>query len=63
LPGVVTHAYHPSTQEAEAEGSGVSGQPGLHGKTTSQKPKDQTIFLFSSTELKDHLLIICPNFQ
>jgi hypothetical protein len=33
------HAYNPSTQEVEAEGSQVQDLPGLHGETLSQKKK------------------------
>jgi hypothetical protein len=53
-PGVVAHAFNPSTQEAEAEAGGflssrpawstewVLGQPGLYRETLSQKTKRQT---------------------
>lgn len=34
-PGVVTPVYNPSAQEAEATGSQVPVQPGLHSKTPS----------------------------
>jgi hypothetical protein len=37
--GVVIHSCNPSTQEAEAEGLRVQGQPGLHSKTLFQKIK------------------------
>jgi hypothetical protein len=37
LLGMVARNH--STQEAEAGGSRVQGQPGLHGKTLSQKKK------------------------
>jgi hypothetical protein len=36
-PGVDTCS--PSTQETEAEGSQVGGQPGLYSETLSLKPK------------------------
>jgi hypothetical protein len=46
-PGVVTHAFNPSTREAEAGGflssrpawstDRVPGQPGLHRETLSRK--------------------------
>jgi hypothetical protein len=35
--GVVVHICNPSTQEAEAGGSSVPGQPGTHRETLSQK--------------------------
>jgi hypothetical protein len=35
--GVVAHDCNPSTWEAEAVGSWVPGQPGLHSETLSQK--------------------------
>jgi hypothetical protein len=34
---VVVHAYNPSTEEAEAEGWWIWGQPGLHSEILSQK--------------------------
>jgi hypothetical protein len=34
--GMVVHTCNPSTQEAEAGGSGVGVQPGLHRETLSQ---------------------------
>jgi hypothetical protein len=34
---VVAYPYNPSTQEAEAGGSQLEGQPGLHSETLSQK--------------------------
>jgi hypothetical protein len=47
MPGVVAHAFNPSTREAEAGGflssrpawstEWVPGQPGLHRETLSQK--------------------------
>jgi hypothetical protein len=50
-PGVVAHAFNPSTQEAEAGGflssrpawstKWVPGQPGLHRETLSSKTKNQ----------------------
>jgi hypothetical protein len=39
MPGVVVHTSNPSTQ---AGGLQVQGQPGLHGKTPSQKKKKMT---------------------
>jgi hypothetical protein len=49
VPGVVAHAFNPSTQEAEAGGflssrpawstKRVPGQPGLHRETLSRKNK------------------------
>jgi hypothetical protein len=36
---VVAHTCNPSTQEAEAGGSWVPGQSGLHNKTLCQKKK------------------------
>jgi hypothetical protein len=51
-PGVVAHAFNPSTWEAEAVGflssrpawstEQVPGQPGLHRETLSRKTKKQT---------------------
>jgi hypothetical protein len=38
-PGMVVHAFNPSTWEAEAGGSRVPGQPELYSKTLSQKKK------------------------
>jgi hypothetical protein len=35
--GIKLHAYNPSTLEAEAGGSQVQGQPGLHSETLFQK--------------------------
>jgi hypothetical protein len=37
--GVVVHAFNPSTQEAEAGGLQVQGQPGLHSETLPHKNK------------------------
>jgi hypothetical protein len=36
---VVVHTYNPSTREAEAGGSQVQDQHGLHSETLSQKAK------------------------
>jgi hypothetical protein len=51
-PGVVAHAFNPSTREAEASGflslrptwstKWVPGQPGLHRETSSRKTKTKT---------------------
>jgi hypothetical protein len=38
-PDVMAHSCNPSTQEAEARGSQVGDQPGLHSETLSQKKK------------------------
>jgi hypothetical protein len=38
-PGMVVHAYCPSTQEADARESGIQGQPGIHSEILSQKRK------------------------
>jgi hypothetical protein len=38
--GVVVHSCNLSTQEAEAGGSLVQGQPGLHSETLSLKEKN-----------------------
>jgi hypothetical protein len=38
-PGTVSHPCNPSTQEAEAQGLRVQGQPGLHSKTMSKEKK------------------------
>jgi hypothetical protein len=35
-PGVVTHTYNPHTWEAEAGGSEVQSQPGLHSEILFQ---------------------------
>jgi hypothetical protein len=35
---LVAHTYNPSTQEVEAGGSWVWGQPMLHNKTLSRSP-------------------------
>jgi hypothetical protein len=40
--GMVVHTFNLSTQEAEAGGSQVGGQSGLHSKTLSQKTNKQT---------------------
>jgi hypothetical protein len=37
VEAVVIHAYNPSTQEVDAGGSRVRGQPGLHEETLCQK--------------------------
>jgi hypothetical protein len=34
---LMAHIYNPNIQEAEAGGSQVQGQPGLHGETLSQQ--------------------------
>jgi hypothetical protein len=39
-PGVMVHAYNPSTWEVETGGSWVWGQSGLPNKIVSQKTKD-----------------------
>jgi hypothetical protein len=39
--GVMMHAYNPSTQETEAGGLRIQGQPGLHNKTLSKNPPSQ----------------------
>jgi hypothetical protein len=39
VPGVVVPTYNPSTRLAEAGGSWVQSQPGLHSVTLSQKKK------------------------
>lgn len=41
---VLSHSYSPSSQEAEAEAAKVWVQPGLHGKTLSQKKIINLIF-------------------
>jgi hypothetical protein len=58
LPGVVVHAFNPSTREEEAGGflssrpawstERVPGQPGLYRETLSQKnkTKQKKIYLF-----------------
>jgi hypothetical protein len=37
---MVVHIYNPSTQETEAGGWKIQGQPGLHNKTLPQKIKE-----------------------
>jgi hypothetical protein len=37
----MVHACNPSILEAEAEGSRISGQPGLNNKTPTQKQKEK----------------------
>jgi hypothetical protein len=46
---MMVYTYNPNTQEAEAEGSQVQGQPWLHSKTLSQKQNKtkKTFSLFS----------------
>jgi hypothetical protein len=39
VSGIVVHTCNPSTQKAKAGGLQVPGQPGLYGKTLSQKKK------------------------
>jgi hypothetical protein len=39
---MVVHACNPSTQETEAEGLEMQGQPRLHSETLSQKKKKLT---------------------
>jgi hypothetical protein len=41
---MVAQAYYPSTWEAEAGGSWVSGRPGLHRETPSQEVNKQMSF-------------------
>jgi hypothetical protein len=40
---MVAHTSNPSTWEAEAGGFPVPDQPGLHGKTLSQKKERHTL--------------------
>jgi hypothetical protein len=47
--GIVVHLCNPSIWEAEAEGSGVEGQFGLHGETLSQT---KHIFFFAHPSIK-----------
>jgi hypothetical protein len=50
-PGMATHACDPSTQEAEARGSLVLNQPGIHSTTLSgnkSKKKKKVDFVFAS---------------
>jgi hypothetical protein len=39
---MVVHTFNPSTQEAEAGGTQVGGQPGLHRKILSLKKENKT---------------------
>lgn len=39
--GMVAHDSNPSTQDAEARGSQVQGQTGLHSKILSKKEKEK----------------------
>jgi hypothetical protein len=42
---MMAHACNPSTQETEAGGSSVEGQPGQHKETPSQKEKKKEMYL------------------
>jgi hypothetical protein len=50
--GGVAHTSKPSTQETEAGGSWVWGQPGIHSKTLSQPPPHTQNFLKLVTNTK-----------
>jgi hypothetical protein len=55
-PGVVAHFCNLGTQEAEARGSRVSDQSGLHSKTLSQKKK-------TNKDKRNFLKILFPFFS
>jgi hypothetical protein len=44
--GVVVNTYSPSTQETEAGGWRVEGEPGLHIKTLSQNKQKEIKYPF-----------------
>jgi hypothetical protein len=42
MPGMVVCASNPSTQKAEAGGSGLGGQPGPHSEAPEKQEKEQS---------------------
>jgi hypothetical protein len=49
--GVVAHIYNPSTQEADAGGWRIWGQPGLHRETLSHRKNVTTIEINYQSQL------------
>jgi hypothetical protein len=68
-PGIVVHAFNPSTREAEAGGflslrpawstKWVPGQPGLYRETLSLKKKKWVLHLVSTSHTLSHSSCAC----
>jgi hypothetical protein len=63
LDAITLPSCNPSTQEAEAGGSQVQGQPVLHSKTLSQNKIKDTITLPPSPSLPLSSITIIENYH